>query len=239
MRTGSDLCQVADISVTLAHMPACEPSARPPRFELVVVIASSGGLAPLSALLAGLPASFPVPLLVMRHYPTSDREDKLAWLLARRTVLPVRSARRGVYPHGPGVTVIPHGHTAAVDAGGYLRLQPNPGRIGPGSTDGDALLTSAAAASAPGAVIGVVLSGMMHDGTEGIRAVKRHGGRVLAQDPDTAQARTMPASAIATGCVDFIVTPERMSVALICLAMAPGGAQMLTVPIPHWAKLGA
>lgn len=211
----------------------------PPRFELVVVIASSGGLSPLSALLAGLPASFPVPLLVMRHHPASERQDRLAWLLAKRTVLPVRCARRGIFAHSPGVTVIPHGHTAAAAAGGYLRLRPQACQNGPGRTDGDALLASAATACAPGSVIGVVLSGMMHDGTEGIRAVKRHGGRVLAQDPATAQARNMPASAIATGCVDFILAPERMPAALISLAMAPGGAQLLTVPLPHWAKLGA
>jgi two-component system chemotaxis response regulator CheB len=49
----------------------------------------------------------------------------------------------------------------------------------------------------------------------------------------------MPANAIATGCVDFILPPERMPAALIALAMAPGGAQLLTVPLPHWAKMGA
>lgn len=213
-------------------------SAEPPRFELVVIIGSLGGLSPLFALLAGLPASFPVPLLVMRHHPARDREDKLAGLLERRTVLPVRSAQHGVSASIPGVTVIPAGSAARVDGGGYLRLQPRPDRVDPGRTDGDVLMASASA-SADGPVIGVVLSGMMRDGTEGIRTVKRYGGRVLAQDPLTAQAQQMPASAIATGCVDFIVPPERLSAALISLAMAPGGAQLLTVPIPHWASLGA
>lgn len=227
------------MSITVAYMSACGPSAQPPRFELVVVIGSFGGLAPLSVLLAGLPAGFPVPLLVMRHHPPSEREDRLAGLLARRTALPVRSACQGVFAHSPGATVIPPRHTAAVEAGGFLCLRPEPGRTGPGRADGDALLASAAAASAPGAVIAVVLSGMMHDGTEGIRAVKRHGGRVLAQDPATAQARSMPASAIATGCVDFILPPERIPAALISLAMAPGGAQLLTASTPHWAQLGA
>jgi two-component system chemotaxis response regulator CheB len=220
-------------------MSARGPSARPPCFELVVVIASLGGLSPLSALLAGLPASFPVPLLVMQHRHASERPDGLACLLARRTVLPVRSACQGGVARNPGVTVIPPASAAAVDAGGYLHLQPRPGRIGLGRADGDALMGSAAAASAPGAVIGVVLSGMMHDGTEGIRAVKRTGGRVLAQDPATAQARNMPANAIATGCVDFILAPERIPAALISLTMAPGGAQLLTVPLPPWAKTGA
>jgi hypothetical protein len=60
-----------------------------------------------------------------------------------------------------------------------------------------------------------VLSGMLRDGTEGIRAVKRHGGRVLAQDPATARAAGMPSSALATGCVDFVLPPRRIAAALI------------------------
>lgn len=219
-------------------MPVYGPSARPPRFELVVVIASLGGLAPVSALLAGLPASFPVPLLVMQHRHASERHDGLAWLLASRTVLPVRSASPGISAHTPGVTVIPPGSAATVEADGYLRLQPQADRVS-ARTDGDVLLASAAAAAANGTMIAVVLSGKMQDGTEGVRAVKRHGGRILAQDPATAQAPDMPASAIATGCVDFILPPELLPAALISLAMAPGGAQLLTVPLPHWAKLSA
>jgi two-component system chemotaxis response regulator CheB len=219
-------------------MSARGPNARPPRFRLVVVIASLGGLPPVSALLAGLPANFPVPLLVMQHRYASERPDALVWLLASRTALPVRSAGQAACAYSPGVTVIPPGAVAAVEAGGYLRLRPQTGRTSPERTDGDALLASAAA-SADGLVIGVVLSGKMSDGAAGVRAVKRHGGRVLAQDPATAQAPSMPASAIATGCVDFILPPERIPAALICLAMAPGGAQLLDVPIPHWAQLGA
>lgn len=223
----------------LGCMPARGPSARPPRFKLVVVIASLGGLSPISALLAGLPASFPVPLLVLQHRRASGQHDGLAWLLASRTVLPVRSAGQGSSSvHSPGVTVIPPGSAATVKAGGYLRLHPQADRV-PARADGDVLLASAAAASPDGAVIAVVLSGKMQDGTEGIRAVKRHGGRILAQDPATARAPNMPASAIATGCVDFILPPELLPAALISLAMAPGGAQLLTVPIPHWARLSA
>lgn len=220
-------------------MSARGPSAQPPRFGLVVVVASLGGLSPITTLLAGLPGNFPVPLLVMQHRHASERADALAWLLASRTALPVRSARHGACAYTPGVTVIPPASAAAVGAAGDLRLQPLAGRAGPGRTDGDVLLASAAAAPADGPVIAVVLSGKMHDGTEGIRVVKRYGGRVLAQDPLTARARNMPASAIATGCVDFTLPPERMPAALISLAMAPGGAQLLTVPIPHWARLGA
>ena len=95
------------------------------------------------------------------------------------------------------------------------------------------------AAVGAGHAIAVILSGMLHDGTQGIRSVKRYGGRVLAQDPATARGTSMPSSAMATGCVDFVLPPHRLAPALIALAMAPGGASLLAVPAPHWAALSA
>ena len=88
-------------------------------------------------------------------------------------------------------------------------------------------------------MIGVVLTGMLRDGTTGVRAVKRHGGRVLAQDLATARAGSMPSSAIATGCVDFVLPLHRIATALVALTMAPGAAELFTVPIPPWASLHA
>jgi two-component system, chemotaxis family, protein-glutamate methylesterase/glutaminase len=72
-----------------------------------------------------------------------------------------------------------------------------------------------------------------------VRAVERHGGRVIVQDPTTARAPGMPSSAIATGRADFVLAPERIPCALITPAMAAGGAELFSVPLPHWAKVGA
>ena len=49
----------------------------------------------------------------------------------------------------------------------------------------------------------------------------------------------MPAHAIATGCVDFVLPLDRIPQALVTLAMAPGGAALLNVPTPAWARLYA
>jgi two-component system chemotaxis response regulator CheB len=188
----------------------------------------------MSALVAGLPPTFPIPVLVAQHRPGSADPGRLPWLLGRRAALPVRSARPGMAASAPGVTLIPGGRAAVVDPAGQLRLAVSR------EPAGDALLASAAETASHGAVIAVVLSGMLRGGgAEGVRAVKRHGGRVLAQDPATAEAPGMPASAIATGCVDFVLAPDRLAIALVALAMAPGGAELLTVPLPHWAKIGA
>jgi two-component system chemotaxis response regulator CheB len=152
-----------------------------PRFDLVVIVASRGGLPVISTVLAGLPQSFPVPVLVMQHRPGSTEPGTLPRLLGRNTAIPVRCAT-GMTAFPPGVTVIPGGYVAAVDRAGHLRLTES--RV----LGADGLLVTAAETSAHGAVIGVVLSGMLRDGAEGVRAVKRHGGRVLTQDPATAEA---------------------------------------------------
>lgn len=170
-------------------------------------------------------------MLIVSHRPRQSH-DTLAALLQRQTSLPVRAGIPGLSTGGPGVTVIPGGTSATLTGHRELILEQ---AAGPVNLGGDALLASAAR---PGPVIGVILSGMLTDGTQGIRAVKRNGGRVLAQDPATARAASMPASALATGCVDFALPPHRLAPALVALTMAPGGANLLAVPAPHWAALG-
>jgi two-component system chemotaxis response regulator CheB len=216
-------------------MSASRHTAAPDGFQYVVVVASLGGLPGLDALLTGLPGTFPVPVLVVSHRPHRDR-DTLAVLLQKRTSLPVRSATPGLYTGEPGITVIPGGTSATVTSDRRLALHRVASRPDAG---GDALLASAAEAARPGHAIAVILSGMLCDGTRGIRPVKRYGGRVLAQDPATARCASMPASAMATGCVDFVLPPHRLAAALIALTMAPGGASLLAVPAPHWAGRSA
>jgi two-component system chemotaxis response regulator CheB len=103
---------------------------------------------------------------------------------------------------------------------------------------GDALLASAARVAGVRA-IGVVLSGKQADGSIGVRAIKRRGGRVLAEGPRTAQASSMPAQAIATGRVDSALPNHRLAAALLTLVLAPGGADMFAIPTPAWATLHA
>jgi hypothetical protein len=68
-----------------------------------------------------------------------------------------------------------------------------------------------------------VLTGLLRDGAQRIRAIKRRGGRVLVQDPTAARAAGMPSAIIATGCVDFVLPLDRIAPALVALTIAPGG----------------
>jgi two-component system chemotaxis response regulator CheB len=204
-----------------------------PRFEAVALVASLGGLHAISSILAALPATFPTPVVVVQHGRPDGNRDRLSRLLANVTALPVRTASAGAPLGAPGVVVVPTGYRATVRPDRTMMLtEGDPLRVG------DDLLTSVAVTLGAGA-IAVVLTGMLDDGAQGVRAVKRHGGRVLVQDPSTARAAGMPASAMATGCVDFVLPLERIPAALVALIMAPGGADLLRVPVASWARLHA
>lgn len=201
-----------------------------------MLVASLGGLSALATVLAGLPRSFPAGIVVAQHRALGSDDVAYAELLGRRCPLEVRVAACGEAVGLPGVAVIPASSVARLGPGLTLELTPRAG-LGP-NLGGDELLRSAAALAGRRAV-GVVLTGRLSDGTEGVRAVKRSGGRVLVQDPSGARAAEMPSSAIATGCVDHVLPLDKIAAALVALVMAPGGAQLLAVPPPAWAHLGA
>jgi two-component system chemotaxis response regulator CheB len=199
---------------------------------VVVLAGSLGGPAAICQVLTGLPADFPAAVLVVQHQPPAARDPFVA-ALARRTVLPVRGAVEGQSVTIPGVTILPGRQTGAIDATGALRLHPQADfRVA------DPLITSIAE-HCPRRTLAVVLTGRLNDGAAGVRALKRRGGRTIAQEPTDAQAPDMPLAALATGCVDLVLPLARIPHALIALTMAPGAADLFRVPPPPWANLAA
>ncbi|MGY1742792.1 MULTISPECIES: chemotaxis protein CheB [unclassified Blastococcus] len=198
--------------------------------DVVVLAASAGGLRALRRIVPALPAGFPAAVLVVQHRRAGAAE-LLTPLLRSSAALPVRTATDG--PLQPGVTVLPAGLSAELSPAGGLTLRPAP----PNRT-ADVALTSAAAAFGP-RVLAVVLTGRLDDGAAGVRAVRRAGGRVLAQDPADAEAPGMPSAALATGCVEHVLPLSHVAPALVAYTMAPGAADLLAVPPTPWARLGA
>jgi two-component system chemotaxis response regulator CheB len=203
---------------------------------LVVAVASKGGLAAVSRLLEGLPASFEVPLLLVQHRTPSYPDDQYVAILQRHSPLPVQVARPGAAVQ-TGVTLLASGALVTVDEELRYHSAEAPTASIRGRR-GDALFTSAASALGS-AVIGLVLSGNLADGSEGARAIKRAGGRILAQEPGSTPAPSMPTSAIATGCVDHVLSISGIAAALVAFTMAFGAAELFAVPTPPWARLTA
>jgi two-component system chemotaxis response regulator CheB len=203
-------------------------------FDVVVIVASLGGPDAVRTVLAGLPAGFPAAILVVQHR-TAAAQYLTVDLLRQRTRLEVVLAGDGdrlcpgsvhVAPADRQLLLVPDGRFAWGDARrptGYVA---------------DALCASVAMQIGPRA-LGVILSGANDDGARGTMALKLHGGRVLAQDRASARCFTMPAAAIATGCVDFVLPVSRIAPAVVTLTMLPGAADFFQVALPSWARLTA
>lgn len=79
----------------------------------------------------------------------------------------------------------------------------------------------------------MVLTGFLSDGVQGARTIKQRGGRILVQDPSTAEVPDMPRAAIGTDCADFVLPLPALAAALMALVMVPGAAHFFAVPPPH------
>jgi two-component system chemotaxis response regulator CheB len=77
-----------------------------------------------------------------------------------------------------------------------------------------------------GKLIAVIVSGYDGDGADALCAIRDVGGVTIAQKLDTAQQPDMPASAIASGCVDFILSPEGIAMEIARLAQAQPGREL-------------
>lgn len=192
-----------------ADVAASSPDTRTQRattYEVVVIVASLGGLHTSVALLGALPADFPASVVLVQHHSVTA-EDPLADLLDGKVSLSVVDARDGDAVRPGTVHVAPPEHQVVIDEGRRLAFRAPTAMSH--HCAGDPLFESAAAVFGD-RVLAVVLTGRLSDGAEGVLAVKRHGGTVLVQDEATADARGMPAAAAATGAADLVLPLEEI-----------------------------
>ncbi|MCA1728484.1 MAG: PAS domain-containing protein [Actinobacteria bacterium] len=171
-----------------------------PFSHLVVVGSSAGGIEALSELVSSLPESFPAPIVAVQHLDP-HRESHLESILERRSTLPVRTlGEHTSLPLESGVVfVVPADrHVNITDSEIHLQ-QDSAGRPKP-SID---LIFDSAAEMYGDRLIATVLTGTGSDGTAGARAVKKAGGTVVIQDPETAAHPGMPRS-LAPTTVDIV-----------------------------------
>ena len=185
--------------------------------KIVVVGGSAGSIAPLKAVLGGLPGDFPAPILVVIH--VGARESILPRLLERDSTRPVRHASQGERIVAGQVLVAPpdlHLTVETVAGHAFTRLSQGP-KENHARPAIDPLFRTAGAAYGPNA-IGVVLSGFLDDGTVGLQAIKACGGIAVVQDPVEADAPDMPASALQYAQIDFVLGADKIAPTLVDLA---------------------
>lgn len=183
---------------------------RPPA-QCVVIGASTGGPAALQAVVSGLPAAFHAAVVIVQHIPRGFTRS-LAERLDARSAVPVREARHGDAVEPGQVLLAPAGiHTRLVRAGAAaevsLEEEPSESLHRPSV---DVLMASAAEVYGATA-LGVVLTGMGSDGTEGLRAIRARGGLTLAEAEESCVIFGMPKAAIEAGVVERVVPLERMA----------------------------
>ena len=196
--------------------PAGGATARPA--AVIGVCASTGGPHALAGILEALPASYPIPLLVVQHMTSGFIEDLARWL-GRVVRLPVRVATDGA-GLAPGAWLAPAGAQLTISADGGLRLDRREAR-GPYRPSGDVLFASVAAVAGRYGVA-VVLTGMGADGAAGAAAVRERGGLVIAQDEASSAIYGMPKAAADAG-AHAVLPPDQIVGRLLRLRPATLG----------------
>jgi two-component system CheB/CheR fusion protein len=175
-----------------------------PITHLVVIGSSAGGIDALSTLVATLPPDFLAPIVIAQHLDP-NRPSHLADILGRRSTLPVRTAIEREHLEPGVIYVVPSNRHVHITNSEIALQEENAGRFKPSI---DLLLTSAAEVYGE-RLIAIILSGTGSDGAAGARAVKKAGGTVIIQNPDTATYPGMPLS-LAPNTVDIVANLDRM-----------------------------
>lgn len=175
--------------------------------DLIVIGASAGGVQAVKVLLRGLPPDLPASVLIVIH-TAARAESHLPQVFAGSCALPVNHPQNSApLDHGHVYIALPDHHLLIEDAHAAAVMGPKENRHRPAI---DTLFRSAAARFGQ-RVIGVVLTGLLDDGTAGMWEIKRHGGLSIVQDPKQAQYPGMPRSVLEHVAVDYCVPLEKIA----------------------------
>jgi two-component system, chemotaxis family, protein-glutamate methylesterase/glutaminase len=172
-------------------------------FPVVCVGGSAGGLDAYTRLLQNLPADMGVAVVIVNHLRTVA--TRLHEILPRYTKMPVDLITEKLVIKPNHVFIIPPQRDLHV-LGGEFRLKPISKPRG--WPDVITVFLRSLTKHWIGRLIAVIVSGYDGDGAAALCGIKEMGGITIAQKLETAQQPDMPKSAIASGCIDFILSPE-------------------------------
>lgn len=219
LRAIRETARIQRTALTKPHPAAVPPprtarrvaAARGVEFACVAIGTSTGGPVALSQILPKLPAGFPIPIVVVQHMPPGFTRP-LAERLDATSKIDVVEGADGM-ELAAGVAII-------APAGKQLRLVRAAGAVRVALSDDaqrslhvpsvDAMAASVGETYGTGA-LGVILTGMGHDGVQGLRVIKERGGYILGQDEASSVVYGMPRAAAVAGLVDRVVPLDAMT----------------------------
>ncbi|MES2287942.1 MAG: chemotaxis protein CheB [Bacteroidota bacterium] len=190
-----------------------EDKSSPKDFPIVCVGGSAGSLDSFTRLLQNMPANMGVAIVIVNH--VREIATQLHKILPRFTNMPVEliTERLDIKPNH--VFIIPEQRDLHVFEDEF-RLKPVSKPRG--WPDVVTIFLRSLTKNWEGKLIAVIVSGYDGDGANALCEIKEIGGITIAQKPDTASRPDMPESAIASGCIDFILSPEDIAKEIIRIA---------------------
>lgn len=222
---------VRQLSTTPSSPKPQPPDYRPPAFvpgadgQIVAIGTSTGGPRALQEILTRLPGNLPCPVVIVQHMPPGFTKS-LSERLNSLSALTVKEAELNDVLR-PGLAVVAPGdwHLTLDREGGktVVKLNREP-PVGGHRPSVDPMMESVARIYGARSV-GVILTGMGHDGSKGMKAIKERHGFTIAEDQSTTVVNGMPKSAIELGVIDKVVPLPGIAAEIVKhLQSKPGGA---------------
>jgi two-component system chemotaxis response regulator CheB len=200
--------------------------------KVIVIGASAGGIKAVIKLVSNLPAQLPVAVLIVIHMSKHSQADIIVNQLQKITDYKCMVAQNDLDLEAGCIYIAPADQHLLLKPGKIrLHFGPHENRWRPSI---DALFRSAAA-SYSSRVIGVILTGLLDDGTSGMSAIKRSGGICIVQEPSEAEFSDMPVNVINNVPVDYQVLIQDMGYIIADVLSKPAA----DVPIPEDVQLEA
>jgi len=179
-------------------------------FPVVCVGGSAGGLDAYIRLLKHLPSDIGAAIVIVNHLRTVA--TRLHEILPLYTYMPVELITEKLDIQPNHVFIIPEKRDLHV-LNGEFRLKPISKPWG--WPDVITVFMRSMSKNWDGQLIAVIVSGYDGDGADALKSIKDAGGITIAQKPDTAKQPDMPESAIASGYIDFVLSPEDIATEII------------------------
>ena len=177
-------------------------------YRAIVMGCSAGGFDALERVLRKIDRDFQIPIAVVQHV-SPDFQNNIACLLNSRVDINIKAAEEKEKLCRGNVYIAPRDYHLLVEDDETFSLSMEP-HVNFSRPSVDPLFESAADVYRE-SLIGIILTGSNHDGSEGLKRIKNLGGMSIVQNPDSAYAFEMPRAAIETAGADYILELDEIS----------------------------